>query len=78
MQPRVLNELVYVISETLVSLFENLWRLGEVPNWKSVNTLFYTIPIFKKGKVQGLGNYREVCLTLIPGKIIDKASRNLL
>lgn len=46
--------------------------LGAVPTgWKRENVT----PIFKKGKMEGLGNYRLVCLTGVPGMTM---AQNLL
>ncbi|CAM5165610.1 unnamed protein product, partial [Eretmochelys imbricata] len=69
LHPRVLKELAAVIAEPLAVIFENSWRLGEVPDdWKKANV----VPIFKKGKKEDPGNYRPVSLTLVPGKIMER------
>ena len=43
--------------------------MGELPDdWMRANC----VPIFKKGKKEEPENYRLVCLTSIPGKILEQ------
>ena len=57
--PRVLRELAEVVAEPLSVIFQRSWRTGEVPeDWITANVT----PVFKKGKKEDLGNYRQVSL----------------
>ncbi|PKU39453.1 rna-directed dna polymerase from mobile element jockey- hypothetical protein [Limosa lapponica baueri] len=68
--PRVLRELEEVIAGLLSIIFERSWRTGEVPeDWRKANIT----PVFKKGKKEGLGDYRLVSLTSIPGKTMGSS-----
>ncbi|CAM4590417.1 unnamed protein product [Caretta caretta] len=69
MHLRVLRELADVTAEPLAIIFENSWRLREIPDdWKKANI----VSIFKIGKKENLGNYRLVSVTSVPGKIMEK------
>ncbi|KAJ7424166.1 RNA-directed DNA polymerase from mobile element jockey-like protein [Pitangus sulphuratus] len=50
-------------------VFEKLWRTVEVPNyWRKGNVT----PVFKKGRKKDLGNYQQIGLTFIPGKVMEQ------
>ncbi|KAJ7400850.1 hypothetical protein WISP_00193 [Willisornis vidua] len=67
--PRILKELMDVITKPLLMIFEWSWESGEIPaDWKLENAIL----IFKKGKKKDPGNYRPVSLTTEPGKVMEK------
>ncbi|CAM4425704.1 unnamed protein product [Lepidochelys kempii] len=69
LHPRVLKELVDVIAEPLAIIFENSQRSGEVSDeWQKATV----VPIFRKGKKEDPGNYRQVSLISVPGKIMEQ------
>ncbi|KAJ7401342.1 hypothetical protein BTVI_96991 [Pitangus sulphuratus] len=46
-----------------------VWESREVsPDWKLANV----VPVFKNSKKEDPENYRPVCLTSVPGKILEK------
>ncbi|GAB0186005.1 mitochondrial enolase superfamily member 1 [Grus japonensis] len=62
--PRVLRELVEVLTKLLSIIHQQSWLTGEVPvDWRLANVM----PIYKKSQKEDLGNYRPVSLTSVPG-----------
>ncbi|KAK4824449.1 hypothetical protein QYF61_015764, partial [Mycteria americana] len=67
--PRVLRELVEVLTKPLSILYQQSRLTGEVPaDWR----LASVTPIYKKGWKKDPGNYRPVSLTLVPGKVMEQ------
>ncbi|KAK4806922.1 hypothetical protein QYF61_012643 [Mycteria americana] len=67
--PRVLRELVEVLTKPLCIIYQQSWLTGEVPvDW----TLANMMPIYKKGRKEGPGNYRPVSLTSVQGKVMEQ------
>ncbi|KFP24522.1 RNA-directed DNA polymerase from mobile element jockey, partial [Colius striatus] len=75
LHPRVLSELADVIAKPLSIIFEQSWRIGEVPeDWRKANVTL----VFKKGRKEDPGNYRPVSLTSIPGKEMEQPILNVV
>ncbi|KFO93598.1 RNA-directed DNA polymerase from mobile element jockey, partial [Buceros rhinoceros silvestris] len=67
--PRVLRELVEILTKPLSIIYQQCWLTGEVPaDWRLANVML----IYKKGKTEDLGNYRPVSLTSVPGKLMEQ------
>ncbi|KAK4809567.1 hypothetical protein QYF61_016999 [Mycteria americana] len=67
--PRVLKELVEVLTKPLPIIYQQSWLTGEVPvDWRLANVT----PIYKKGRKEDTGNYRPLSLTSVPGKLMEQ------
>ncbi|GAB0182471.1 mitochondrial enolase superfamily member 1 [Grus japonensis] len=60
--PRVLRELAELLTKPLSITYQQSWLTGEVSvDWRLANVM----PIFRKGQMEDLGNYRPVSLTSV-------------
>jgi len=67
-RPRVLGELVQVLTEPLSTIYQQSWLNGEIPvDWKLANVM----PIYRKGQKEDVAKDRPVSLTSVPGKVIE-------
>ena len=67
--PRVLRELVEVLTKPLSIIYQQPWLTRGVPvDWRLANVM----PVYKKGRKEDPGNYRPVSLTSVPGKIMEQ------
>ncbi|KAK4813791.1 hypothetical protein QYF61_026373 [Mycteria americana] len=67
--PRVLRELVEVLTKPLSILYQQSWLSGEVPlDWRLANVM----PFYKKSQKEDPGNYRPVSLTSVLGKVMEQ------
>ncbi|GAB0199726.1 mitochondrial enolase superfamily member 1 [Grus japonensis] len=67
--PRVLRELVEVLTKLLSIVYQQCWLTREVPvDWRLANVT----PIHKKGQKEDPGNYRPVSLASVLGKVMEQ------
>ncbi|KFV52859.1 hypothetical protein N328_12805, partial [Gavia stellata] len=67
--PRVLREVVEVLTKTLSVIYQQSWLTGEVPaDWRLANVM----PIYKKGQKEYPGNYTPTSLTLVLGNVMEQ------
>ncbi|GAB0178697.1 mitochondrial enolase superfamily member 1 [Grus japonensis] len=67
--PRVLRELIEVLTKTLSVICQLSWLTGEVSlDWRLANVT----PIYKKGQKEDPGKYRPVSLTSVLGKVMEQ------
>ncbi|KAK4814694.1 LOW QUALITY PROTEIN: hypothetical protein QYF61_025520 [Mycteria americana] len=67
--PRVLRELVEVLTKLPSILYQQSWLTGEVPvDWRLASVM----PTYKKGQKEDLGNDRPVSLTSVPRKVMEQ------
>ncbi|PKU42678.1 rna-directed dna polymerase from mobile element jockey- hypothetical protein [Limosa lapponica baueri] len=67
--PRVLREMVDVLTKLLSIIYQQFWLAREVPvDWR----LARVSPIYKKGQKEDPGNYRPVSLALVLGNVMEK------
>ncbi|KAK4826886.1 hypothetical protein QYF61_012074 [Mycteria americana] len=67
--PRVLRELVEVLTKLLSMLYQQSWLTRDVPaDWRLANVT----PIYKKGREEDPGNYRPFSLTSVLRKVAEQ------
>ncbi|KFO85530.1 hypothetical protein N320_05067, partial [Buceros rhinoceros silvestris] len=67
--PRVLRELVKVLTKSLPMFYQQSWLMGEILiDWRLANVM----PIFKNSWKEDPGNYRPVSLTSVLGKVMEQ------
>ncbi|PKU45024.1 rna-directed dna polymerase from mobile element jockey-like [Limosa lapponica baueri] len=67
--PRVLRDLVEVLTKPFSILSQQFWLTRKVPvHCRLANVM----PIYKKGRKEDPRNYRPVRLTLVPGKVMEQ------
>lgn len=69
-QPRLLRDSVDIVTRPLTIIINASLRQGKVPNdWKAARV----IPLFKKGKVEDLHNYRPISILPTVSKLLERA-----
>ncbi|GAB0205013.1 mitochondrial enolase superfamily member 1 [Grus japonensis] len=67
--PRVLRQLVEVLTKPHSIIYQQSWLTREVPvDW----SLAIMMPIYKKSQKEGPGNYSPGSLTLVLGKVMEQ------
>ncbi|GAB0179668.1 mitochondrial enolase superfamily member 1 [Grus japonensis] len=67
--PRVLRELVEVLTKPLAIIYQQSWLTRKVPiDWSLADVM----RIYEKGQKEDLGNYRPVTLTSVSGKVMEQ------
>ncbi|GAB0176192.1 mitochondrial enolase superfamily member 1 [Grus japonensis] len=67
--PRVLRQLVEVLTKPISIIYQQSWLTGEVP----VDCRIADVtPIHKKGQKEDPGNYRPVSMTSVLGKVMEQ------
>ncbi|KFO52711.1 hypothetical protein N302_01174, partial [Corvus brachyrhynchos] len=67
--PRVMREMAEELEKLLSIIYQQSWLTGAVPaDWKLANVT----PIHKKGRKEDPGNYTPVCLSSVPGKVMEQ------
>ncbi|GAB0182875.1 hypothetical protein GRJ2_000752800 [Grus japonensis] len=68
-QPKILREVVEVLTRPLSITYQQSWLTGEVLiDWRLANVT----PIYKIGRKEDPGNYRPVSLTLVLRKVMEQ------
>jgi len=67
--PLFFKKVKHSLAKPLSSLYSQLLSVGFVPDsWKNA----IIIPVFKKGLVEKVNNYRPISLTCVIGKIMER------
>lgn len=64
---KMLRDMADIITKSLSIIFENSWRLGDVPeDWKKA----IVTPTYKKSLKEDPGNYKPIILNSVHGKVM--------
>ncbi|KFO87399.1 hypothetical protein N320_09097, partial [Buceros rhinoceros silvestris] len=67
--PRILRELMEVLTQPPSIIYQQSWLTSEVPaDWRLANVT----PIYKKNQKEDPGNSKPVRLTSVPGKVMEQ------